>query len=182
MIHRICTLTENGNGYPLMSQFTLGDADKGTVEAGGFYIGYGGTLRRGYRARYLLWKHSPNLYLVFCARGPNNIRRDFLEESPRNGLRGYPYCEQVGSDWRVYRCSGLDMSLPPGERAFYSVVHIFTQQQQPPPPSTVTQGTPWEIGDYRIMELVPAIPCNLAGFDLPEYPSAQEDDDNGDEI
>ena len=194
-LHRVVTLTENGNGHPHPSQFPPGDIDVSKVsiiyhgDGTRFYTAFNPDPKSNWRwpggghwPRYIAYRHSAGLYCLFFRPGVGGFRTDWAEESPRNGLRGYPYCNQVGHDWREFRCSGLDMSLPPGERAFYSVHWRFAAGQQPPPCDTVTQQNYWEIGNYRIMELVPAINHTLAGWDLPEYPSAQEDEEDGNEL
>lgn len=181
IVHRICTLTETAGGHPRMNQFTLGDIHHGSIQAAGFYIAYGGKNQNwpsGYRPRYILWKHSSNLYCVFC--GDNQDRIDFLEAAPRNGMRGYPYCEQGTHGWRVFRCSGWDNTDP--ENPVWIQEQLNTFVQQPPAPSTVTLSTPWNVGNYEIHEIIPSIPGTIAGFDLPEYASHVSDEHNGDEI
>ena len=183
IIHRVCWLDETVQGHPKPSQFTLGDIDAWSNPEN-FYIAYGGLNPHwpggGMRPRYLAWKHSSNLYVVFCGRGPGNARRDWLEDSPRNGLRGYPYCEQGTHDWRWFRASGWDNTDP--ENPVWIQERMWEFGAQPPAPSTITPSTPWEIGDYEIHEIIPSIPVTIAGFDLPEYTSHVSDETNGDEI
>lgn len=184
IIHRVCWLDETIAGNPKMSQFPNGDVKRGTILPNGFFIGYGGVNPHhpggGLRPRYLLWRHSANLYVVFCGRGPNNARRDWLEAAPRNGLRGYPYCEQAVHGWRVFRCSGWDNTDP--ENPVWEQERIHTFINQPPAPSEVSESTPWSIGNYEIFEIIPSIPGTLTGFNLPKHTSQVSDPEDGEEV
>jgi hypothetical protein len=189
IIARICTLERTAAGNPKLSQFP--DVDIGSVLGLGFSIGYGGPKPRpcypilGFNPRYLAWHHSnidanTGLYALFFGPGPGGTRRDWVEAAPRNGLRGYPYCEQETHLWRWFRCSGWDNTDP--ENPVWIQEQMYAFGQQPPPPSEVSESTPWETGNYSIVELVPSIPYTIAGFDLPAYSSAYDDETNGDEI
>lgn len=182
IIGRICTLEENVAGNPRASQWTLGDIDSHDILPNGFFIGYGGVNVHwpggGLRPRYILWRHSPTLYAIFC--GNNATRIAFLEEAPRNGMRGRVYCEQETHDWRVFRATGWDNTDP--ENPVWMQERLVTLPIQPPPISTISESTPWTPGAYEIWELLPSIAGTIAGFDLPAYTSAYSDEVNGDEI
>jgi hypothetical protein len=183
LLHRVCWLDETAQGHPKPAQFP--DIEQYEICGNGFYLGYGGPKpatcwpRGGKNPRYIIWKHSTNLYCVFYRPGPNGIRTTILEVSPYNGLRGYPYCEQSTHGWRWFRVSGYADGIWVQERLLQSPI-------QPPKPSTITPSTPWVVTyqgvSWSIHEIIPSIPCTIAGFDLPAYASLVSDPDNGEEI
>lgn len=194
-LHRIVTLTENGNGHPHPSQFPPGDIDVSKVsmiyhgDGTRFYIAFNPDPKSNWRwpggghwPRYIAYRHSAGLYCLFFRPGAGGFRTDWAEESPRDGLRGYPFCNVADHPWRAFRCSGYDNTDPENPVWIQEQPKRFGAGVDVPTCAEVTPSTPWEIGVYEIHEIIPSILHTLAGFDLPEYTSHVSDEENGDEL
>ena len=157
MVNRALTLTEDGNGNPLLPTYTEGRISK--QEGTPFYIVY--LPFKSLRAEHsiIMWKQSPGTYAVFCS-------QDVATRIGAGARNLVAECVRPTHAWRTWLIDGTDSAINPQTGQPYGafVGRPYTSSIQPVLP--INSGKPWVVGNLTITRLVPAVGSTLGPVDL----------------
>ena len=170
MVNRALTMTEDGNGNPLLPTYTEGRISK--QEGTPFYVVY--LPFKNLRAEHsvIMWKQSPGTYAVFCSQAVATR----IGAGARNLVAE---CNRTTHAWRTWLVDGTDSAINPITGQPYGVFtnRRYTSAIQPPKPISPAQ--PWVVSTLSITKITPTIGSTLGSVDLVACASNSVDAPNG---
>jgi len=157
MVNRALTLTEDGNGNPLLPTYTEGRISK--QEGTQFYVVYLPFKNLRTEHSIIMWKQSPGTYAVFCSQA--------VAARIGSGARNLvAECNLPTHAWRTWLIDGTDSAIDPmtGQPIGTFTNRLYTSAIQPPKP--ITPAKPWVVSTLSITKITPTIGLTLGPENL----------------